>query len=109
MNDEEHEWKTYHNGAQIKSKDIKIWFEFIPFSSLHKRNENWTDFPLQFVDLIKLLISKSICCNDENDLNGATGHFGVEIKTDHQDENGVSFEFTTNKAIKNILKKYSTM
>ncbi len=86
-----------------------LWFEFIPLPSLQKRNENWSDLPLQFVSFIKLLISRTKCSTDENDLDGCNGNFGIEIKTDRQDSSDISFEFTTNEAIKNILKKYSTM
>lgn len=109
INDMEFEWTSYGKDSKIKSKDISVWFEFIPYSSLQKKNENWLDMPMQYINFIKLIISKSVCCNDENDLNSHSGNFAIEIKTDCQDNNGFTFEFTTNKAIKSILTKYSTM
>lgn len=106
MKDKEYAWKNYHDST-IKSQDIKIWFEFIPKSSLKKLADNWDETPVQYLGFINNLISEEniVCCNHQNDLIRSNGIFGIEIKTTG-DQGGQEFMLTTNEAIRGILKVY---
>jgi len=127
-------------GNKINSKNIKVWFEFISNEkksdkSNPKKQEvhNNNGLPAQYLELIKALFEKMICCKNDMEVPSEDnlktqfpdGNFGIEIKTGkcfnedktlkpfpckgkdciNYTEND-DFDFTTMASIKDILEKY---
>lgn len=124
---ESKELSNYY-GKTRNSKTIDIWFEFIAkekcktSSNPYKAN-HWEKMPTLYLELIKAILLKMVCCKEAIEVPTPLGNtYGIEIKTAKCPPNNcthkpagfdcinstpnIDFDYTTMSNIRAILRQY---